>query len=467
MALESNEKPDKPITKFESMLKTDDVYFFDAEDFEDIIHHYLNHGKISLAKKGIKIGLQQHPASIELKLLQVEVLVFENQIEKAEALLDELQLLDHQNEEIYIQRANIFSKQDNHEAAVELLRKALAFSTNSFDIYSLLGMEYLFMDNFNEAKKSFMKCVEYDEQDYSSLYNVIYCFEFLEDYDGAIVYLNEYLEKNPYCEVAWHQLGKQYTYIEMYAEALTAFEFAIISDDSFIGAYFEKGKVLEKLGRHREAIENYETTISIEDPTSHAFLRIGKCYEKLKDIEMAKYYFYQTVHEDPLLDKGWLAITNLYYNIKDFEKAVYYINKALNIDGENPLYWKKCAQIHFALHNYDQADFAFKQTVDLGNYELDTWLKWADVVHLNGETQAAIEILAQGREFYPDNLKLLYKSVGFQCIANDMINARITLMDALKIDKDQKKLHLFKEKFPKFGNSEWTQKIVSKYNKAS
>ena len=182
---------------------------------------------------------------------------------------------------------------------------------------------------------------------------------------------------------------------------------------------------------------------------------------------MAKYYFYQTVHEDPLLDKGWLAITNLYFNTKDYEKAVYYINKALNIDGENPSYWKKCAQIHTELKNYDQADFAFKQAVDLGNYELDTWLKWADVVHTNGETIAAVQILSQGREFYPESLKLLYKSVGFQLLAEDLINARITLMDALKIDKNQKKLHLFKDRFPEFGNSEWTQKIVNKYNKAS
>ena len=40
MALDPNEQPNPPIAKFESMLKTDDVYFFDAEDFEDIIHHY-------------------------------------------------------------------------------------------------------------------------------------------------------------------------------------------------------------------------------------------------------------------------------------------------------------------------------------------------------------------------------------------------------------------------------------------
>ena len=81
MALDAEERPSQPITKFESMLKTDDVYFFDAEDFEDIIHHYLNNGKIALAKKAIKIGLQQHPESIEIKLLHIEVLVFENKLD--------------------------------------------------------------------------------------------------------------------------------------------------------------------------------------------------------------------------------------------------------------------------------------------------------------------------------------------------------------------------------------------------
>lgn len=219
MALPSNERPNKPITKFESMLKTDDVYFFDAEDFEDIIHHYLNNGRIALAKKGIKIGLQQHPASIALKLLQVEVFVFENHLEAAEKLLDELQSLDANNEEVYIQRANILSKKDNHAGAIRLLEKALDLSENCFDVHSLLGMEYLFMEDFKSAKGNFIKCLEFDDTDYASLYNVVYCFEFLDDHDGAIHFLNDYLERNPYCEVAWHQLGKLYYFKKMYAEA--------------------------------------------------------------------------------------------------------------------------------------------------------------------------------------------------------------------------------------------------------
>ena len=465
MALDSNGNPDKSISKFESMLKTDDVYFFDAEDFEDIIHYYLNNGKIALGKKAIQIGLEQHPNSLELKLLRVEVLVFEDKFEAAEHILDELQDFDAFNDEIYIQRANICSKQDKHQEAVNLLLEALHHTQDSFDIHSLLGMEYLFMDDYEKAKRSFMRCVEFDETDYSSLYNVVYCFEFLEDFEGCVHYLNDYLERNPYCEVAWHQLGKMYFAQNMYQEALTSFDFAIISDDAFIGAYFEKGKVLEKLGRYNEAIENYEVTITIDDPTSHAYLRIGKCHEKLGNDDLAKYYYYNTVHEDPLLDKGWLAITDFHSKLENFEKALFYINKAINIDGENPLYWKKAAKIYFQLGNLDEADFAYKQTVDLGNYELDTWMEWAETLKRVGDFNSSIQVLIQGIEFYPEESKLIYKLSGIYLKNKELEKSQERLMEALQLNSEN--LHLFEGEFPEFKEFQSLKMLLSEFKKAS
>lgn len=465
MALDADERPDRPIAKFESMLKTDDVYFFDSEDFEDIIHHYLNNGKISLAKKAIKIGLTQHPSTIELKLLEVEVHVFENNLEVAEKMLDSLQLLDSNNEEIYIQRANIFSKKDDHQTAIDLLNKALLLSDDTLDIHSLLGMEHLFMDNFAEAKKHFIQCVLFDEYDYASLFNIIYCFEYLEDFDGAIIFLNEYLDKNPYCEVAWQQLGIQYFAKKMYKEALAAFDFAIISEDTFIGAYFEKGKVLERLKRYEEAIENYEITIEIEDPSAFAYLRIGKCYEKLGNVEMAKFYFFQTVHEDPLLDKGWLAITDFYIKQKDYVKAKEYITKATNIDDENLLYWSKCARINEALKRYEEAENAYQKMIDLGDCELKTWLLWSSLVIKKGDARSALQILQQALEFYPKNADILYKIAGSHFILDQTIKAKEYLVKALEYST--KKLTIFKLEFPQFKNNAWINNIIEEFNSTS
>ena len=67
----SHEDENYPLTRFESMLKTNDILFFDSNEFENIIHHYLENGKIALAKRAIKLGLEQHPTSINLRLFQV------------------------------------------------------------------------------------------------------------------------------------------------------------------------------------------------------------------------------------------------------------------------------------------------------------------------------------------------------------------------------------------------------------
>ena len=465
MELPPNEKPNELINKFELMLKTDDVYFFDSEDFEEIIHYYLNQGKVALGKKAIDIGLQQYPNSTELKLLYVEVLVFENHFSEAEAILDELHEIDDSNDEIYIQRANILSKKDDHQGAVELLLQALETTDDSFEIYSLMGMEHLFLDHFDAAKQCFIKCLENDPSDYASLYNIVYCFEFLKDFDGAIEYLNTYLEYHPYSEVGWHQLGMMYHAKNMHTEALAAFDFAIISDDSFIGAYFEKGKILEKLGKLNEAIACYETTISMDDPTAHAYLRIGKCHEKLGNDDFAKHHYFKAVHEDPQLDKGWLAIADFYYRLKDFKEASIYINKALNIDGENPTYWKKSGEIFQVLKNYHEADFSYKQAIELGNYEIDTWQNWAFTLSKLHDFESATQVLMQGIEFYPDNTQLLFQLAGMHLKNKNKICAKQILDQLLPLSPSN--AMLFLKLYPEFATTKWVQDCIKASKKAS
>ncbi len=459
MEFSQDDNNNLPLTKFESMLKTNHVLFFDSEEFENIIHHYLNQGKIALAKKAIKLGLQQHPSSSNLKLFRIEVLVFENELDEADKLLNQLYMLEPRNEEIYIQKANILSKQDNHKKAIDVLKHALELSEDVADIYSLIGMEYLFLDEFENAKTYFMKCLEQDIYDYSALYNVIYCFDFLEQHEAAVEYLNVILNQNPYCEVAWHQLGKQYVTLGMLNKALTAFDFAVISDDSFVGAYLERGKVLEAQKKYDEAIENYKTTLQLDDPTSFALLRIGSCFEKLGNRELAIQYFYKTVKEDPLLDKGWIAITKFYKKQKNFQKALYYINKAINIDTENVTYWKLYAQINQRLSLFEEAEHGYKKTLELGNFELDTWITRGDLLLKLGEAEAAILNFEQALDFYPENAEIEYRLAGLFFSIHEKAKGVFHLKNGLKSNFDYN--FIIEELFPDLLSKNYIKSLIN------
>ncbi|MGB5384197.1 MAG: tetratricopeptide repeat protein, partial [Lutimonas sp.] len=323
-----------PLSKFEFMLKTNSVYFFDANEFEEIILYYIDNGKFSLANKAVQLGLRQHPLSVDLKLVQAELLVLEEKFENAEKILNELQEIEPANEDIYIQKATIYSKKGVHKKAIAYLKIALEYSEEPSEIYSMIGMEYLYLDEFEMARENFAMCLDVEFDNYSTLYNVIYCFDMTEQHAEAVEYLISYIEKDPYSEVAWHQLGRQYFVLENYSKALEAFEYAILIDDTFIGAHLEKAKTLEELNRLEEAIEYYGLTMELDTETPFAFLRIGKCYEGLGDLDKAIEFYHKTVNEDPLLDKGWLALTDIYMKKGMLDKAMHHIKKALNIDEE-------------------------------------------------------------------------------------------------------------------------------------
>jgi tetratricopeptide (TPR) repeat protein len=455
----SNEEEDYnlSLSKFESMLKTNKVLFFDSEEFEEIILHYLDMGKSALAKKALKLALDQHPKSTGLKLVQVEMLVYDDKLEIAEKLLNELYAIEPTNEEIYIQKANIYSKRDQHEKAVELLKIALKYTDDYADVYNLIGMEYLFMDNFELAKQNFIKCLEEDLEDQSALYNIVYCFEFLDQNQDAIVFLSQYIDKNPYSEIAWHQVGRLHYSEKEYKSAIKAFDYATLIDDEFLGAFMEKAKAFERLKKHKQAIESYERTIELDDATSYALLRIGKCHEKLGNKVLALKYFNQTVHEDPLLDKGWIAITDFYVRQKNYQKALFYVNKALAIDNQNKMYWKRFASINKHMHFFEEAEFGYRKAVEFGDHSLDTWLFWVDILQYLGEFESAIQTLLQASEYFPEENEIEYRLAGLYFMLTDGTKAKFHLSNAMRLNVDNVKL--LEELFPVV----WTKKMVQNY----
>ncbi|WP_442267108.1 tetratricopeptide repeat protein [Tenacibaculum sp. ZS6-P6] len=450
------------LSKFESMLKTNEVYFFDTSEFENIVEHYLNVGKHSLAKKALQLGLEQHPESINLKLLKVEVLVFDNEIETAISLLADIEAIEPHNDEVFIQRATILSKDKKHKEAIEILKESLEFVEDPVDVWAMIGMEYLYLDDYENARFNFAKCIDVDFEDYSSLYNIIYCFEMEENYEESIDFLKKYLEKNPYSEVAWHQLGKQYYELNMFEDALKAFEYAVLVDDAFIGGYLEKAKTLENLQRHEEAIENYLITLELDDPTAYVYIRIGECYNKLNIKETAIKYFKKAVYEDPLLDRGWLLLTDIYYDVENYNKAVYYINKALQIDDSNPMYWRKYAEINIKLNFYEEAVKAFQMCVNLGDIDVEIYIALADVLLFIGEFENALSILLKAKKVYNNFAEIEYRLFGLFKINHEDDYAFSHLKKALEIDFEHHEL--IKDLFPTIYKDQDTQNFIAKFS---
>ena len=153
-----------------------------------------------------------------------------------------------------------------------------------------------------------------------------------------------------------------------FENALSAFEFAIISDDTFTGAYIEKAKLLEMLGRLNEAILNYE--LALETTESSAFIQnsIGRCHEKLRNYDIAEEFYLKSVELEPTNENCWLSLIIFLISQKRFEVAKLYLEKSLIINGDSIKLWKNNAELCIKLEKEKEIFKSCQKLFSLGHY---------------------------------------------------------------------------------------------------
>ena len=450
---------EETIQRFENMLKTNKILFFDSEEFEDLILHYLDSGKINLSKKALKLALEQHPNSVGIKIAQAELLIFEEKYDIAMSLLDELEELDADNDEIYFQKATIFSKKGNHEKAIVVLEKIFSLTEDISEVYMLVGLEYLYLEKFDQALYNFKKCLLENQNDHAAILNIMYCFEIMDKTQESIDFLQDFIDTNPYSELAWQQLGKQLYRIQDYENAVNAFDMAIVIDEFFSGAYVEKGKSLEKCKRYEEAIKNYIDLLKIEDSSAFVYARIGFCYDKLNMNKQALFYYLKAVHEDPLFERSWIYIADLYIRYNKHDKALHFINKAIGIDEQNPIYWKKFGYINEVLGYYEEAEQGYRKAIEFGDEAVDTWLHWIDVLLDLNENEMALEKINKALVKYGDKSTLMFRKAGILFQKNMIDQGASLLKNALKMNADD--LNILENNFPNVWNLDIVKEIIN------
>ena len=96
------------LNKFEQMLASNRVLFFDAQEFEEIAHHYIDYGQINMAKRALTLALEQHPDNIELLLIKSELLIYDDSFEEAKRIHNKIEQWMPSSEELNTKSHHLF-----------------------------------------------------------------------------------------------------------------------------------------------------------------------------------------------------------------------------------------------------------------------------------------------------------------------------------------------------------------------
>ncbi|TVQ79023.1 MAG: hypothetical protein EA358_04190, partial [Flavobacteriales bacterium] len=266
------------VDKYEKMLRSGEVYFFDIEDFEIISDYYISHGDDVMAIDVLCMAISQHSYSADLLVRRAQLYIDVLKMEKAKRDLDAALELDPEHADGLIALAEWYSKRGQHNKAIQNLRQAAEILGSYEEINLLLAQEYLEMANYRKAAEYFKAVLLEDYDDGSALFSLSFCYDMLGETQELIKFLKQYIDDNPYSEIAWHQLGLLYQKNRQYDLAIEAYDYACLVDEYFSAAYYEKARTYEEMGDFEKAITTYEEIMEIEDSNTYAYLRIGLAY---------------------------------------------------------------------------------------------------------------------------------------------------------------------------------------------
>lgn len=453
------------LVKLQTQQTEGSSIYFDVEEYELLVDHFMNQAEDAKAEWLNDLAIDQHPNNASFFVRKAQLFGLKGCFEEAYLALELAESLDGFNEEVYLTRANLLSRQHEHKESLEVLYDFYPRAEDKAEVALLVAYEYQALAEYEKALKWLKHALKLEPKDEIALYNCAFCFEMCALYHEAIDFFSSYLDSNPYSEIAWHQLGIFLEKMGNAKRALWAIDYAILIDEHFSAAYHEKARVLNGMKRHLQAAEALKETLKFEDPSGFVHLKIAECYKDAGIYKDALIHAIKATHYDPQLDEAWIERAMILESIGRPHEAIVHLKKALDLDPENPDYWYLSAQFFKRNAYLDEAEKAFQQLIELGCVEMEIWVEYTDLLLDLHESEQAIEALYSGIDHNPDSAELHYLAAGLLFSMDEELHGLDCLESALKLNYEKHSSLL--DNFPDLKSKARVMHLISSYKTQS
>lgn len=232
---------------------------------------------------------------------------------------------------IYLWRANIYTKLEQHRNAIIDYNQILQVDTDNAKVYYLRGCAY---SNINEQEKAltdFDKSIDLDSQ-YAPVYNQRGLTHSLEDYDKAVADFDRAIKLDPLLFETLINKGTLFQTLEKYREAIIYFTQAIEIAPNNHEALEKRANCYSLDKQYEEAIRDYTILLNNSMMRPDTFMQRAKSYEFLSLHTEAFSDYDNTIRLDPNNKDAYIARGMLYYIENQFEEALSDLNKYLSLE---------------------------------------------------------------------------------------------------------------------------------------
>ncbi len=415
------------------MVENNEELYFDTEEYEEIIIHYLELGDIAYAELACSYGLKLHPQSLELKTKKFEVLLeLENHVQ-AKEIMDELRESSMESTDFLVCCAKYYSNLGNPRKSIEFCTKALELQEEQNFLHNFIADEYVNLEDPFSALKHYKLALNFDPMDEYSLENTMLCFSQLNKSDEAIEFLNSYLDKYAFSETAWYEYGQFYVNKKNYEEAIRGFDYLLAINSGSVGVYANKAACYEAMGEWMKAIAVYEEMLELEYTKSFTYYKIGLCFKEAKQPVMALNAFQKSLRDDPQFYLSMMEQSYIYEDMGSMKEALHFAKEAASLNGNNLEYQKRLAFLYIDSGRFEESLTCLKKLVDFEPQRFYNWYAYSEVLMLIGEYEEAVLFLKEAVKIH-NRAELYYQLSNCYFHLNNQKQGKNALTIALELD---------------------------------
>lgn len=210
-------------------------------------------------------------------------------------------------------------KKKDYKRALSELEKAIALNESNYLYYYDMGKLQYLLKRFTDAKVSFNRSMELNNQFPPSVYNLGLTYVKLNDEENALESFKKSVKINPEYEKGYIEQARVYNRLGKLAECVKAYDELIKLFPDNTAAIMELGSVYYQYGKYAESEAQYKKALTSlkksEERTLTAYNLSKVLYDNKNYTEAARY--------------GWIAYDEKDFLINDTQQANVVYNYAL------------------------------------------------------------------------------------------------------------------------------------------
>ena len=432
--LEGNEDLQAIVKRYEAMVKSNRVGYFDVHEYEKMVDHYLLENRSEDAINVLRMAKKQHPNASGLTLKKAEIELESGLLSDALSDLSSVEAIEKNNPDFYLVKAKAVLASGNAAEAKQLFDVAIS-KTDDDKLQLIFEVVALFedFDQF-EIASEYLKAAEAMDENNSQIYGEQgFIYEKLNKTEDAIAAYTKMLDLDPFLPFGWSNLGTLYSKLGKNDKAIEAFDYAIALEPDASLSYFSKANALANNADFGEALKVFFEYAELEMDSSMALCCIGECYEKLGDFEKSAEYYRRTLETDPDNPDAIYGLAVVELENDNIDKSFELAKRAIELDAKIPEYWFGMGKLLLRYEKYEEAKAAFTNAVTLDPLDFESWLHLSEI-EADQCIDAGIEVIKRSLKENADVAPLHYRLAAYYFIKGDEAGSLEEFEKAVKMD---------------------------------